>query len=234
MPPVIGICPLYDAKLSSYWMLPEYMRMLEAAGAVPVMMPLTDNPAVLTPLFYLLDGFLVTGGQDVEPSLYSESRSALCGEACEMRDAMDRMVIEAAEARDKPLLGICRGIQILNVVCGGTLYQDLPTEHPGVEHSMRPPYDRTVHTVTILEGTPLAEIIGSGEMAVNSYHHQAVKEMGSSLAASAVSEDGLVEAVWMPGKRFFHAVQWHPELIWRRDDRCRRLVEAFVSAAKKA
>lgn len=234
MPPVIGICPLYDAKLSSYWMLPEYMRMLEAAGAVPVMMPLTDNPAVLTPLFDLLDGFLVTGGQDVEPSLYSENRSALCGEACEMRDAMDRMVIEAAEARDKPLLGICRGIQILNVVCGGMLYQDLPTEHPGVEHSMRPPYDRTVHTVTILEGTPLAEIIGSGEMAVNSYHHQAVKEMGSSLAASAVSEDGLVEAVWMPGKRFFHAVQWHPELIWRRDDRCRRLVEAFVSAAKKA
>ena len=99
---------------------------------------------------------------------------------------------------------------------------------------MRPLYDPTVHTVTILEGTPLAEIIGSGEMAVNSYHHQAVKEMGSSLAASAVSEDGLVEAVWMPGKRFFHAVQWHPELIWRRDDRCRRLVEAFVSAAKKA
>lgn len=232
MSAVIGICPLYDSKLSSYWMLPEYMNMLEAVGAVPVMMPLTSNASTIETMLEAFDGFLLTGGQDVEPTVYGEARSALCGESCQERDLMDRLIIEGADARNKPLLGICRGIQILNVVLGGTLYQDLGSEHPGVDHGMLPPYDRPVHAVTVLEGTPLAEIIGSGELPVNSYHHQAIRTLSPLLQTSAVSEDGLIEAVWMPGKKFFHAVQWHPELIWRKDKRCRRLIEAFVKAAE--
>lgn len=162
MPIFIGVCPLWDEKLKSQWMLPAYMQMLEAAGAVPVMMPLTTNPATLEPLLNCLDGFLLTGGQDVEPVVYGQARRAECGESSLVRDTMDRAIIEGAAARDKPLLGICRGIQILNAVCGGTLYQDLPTQHPGVNHSMTAPYDRTVHSVTILSDTPLADILGAG------------------------------------------------------------------------
>lgn len=215
MPIFIGVCPLWDEKLKSQWMLPAYMEMLEAAGAVPVMMPLTTNPGTLEPLLNNLDGFLLTGGQDVDPVVYGQERRAECGESSLVRDTMDRAIIEGAAARDKPLLGICRGIQILNAVCGGTLYQDLPTQHPGVNHSMTAPYDRTVHSVTILSDTPLADILGAGQMSVNSYHHQAVKEPASCLKVSAVSEDGLIEGLYAPGKRFLHAVQWHPELVWR-------------------
>ncbi len=232
MPIFIGVCPLWDEKLKSRWMLPAYMEMLEAAGAVPVMMPLTTNPATLEPLLNCLDGFLLTGGQDVEPVVYGQARRAECGESSLVRDTMDRAIIEGAAARDKPLLGICRGIQILNAVCGGTLYQDLPTQHPGVNHSMTAPYDRTVHSVTILSDTPLADILGAGQMSVNSYHHQAVKEPASCLKVSAVSEDGLIEGLYAPGKRFLHAVQWHPELVWRRDRRCFALALAFVQAAR--
>lgn len=142
-------------------------------------------------------------------------------------------MIQGAESRDKPLLGICRGIQILNVTLGGTLYQDLPTEHPGVEHDMEPPYDRAIHRVFVLEGTPLADIVDSGTIEVNSYHHQAIRDLAPSLQVSAVSEDGIVEAVWMPGKRFFQGVQWHPETLCRKEEKCRRLMEAFVLAASE-
>lgn len=233
MLPMIGVCPLFDARSSRIWMRSEYLQAVEEAGGVPVVLPLTTKVSTIESLLDRFDGFLLTGGQDVDPAIYGQKKKSLCGEVCAERDALERLVIQGAESRDKPLLGICRGIQILNATLGGTLYQDLPTEHPGVEHDMEPPYDRAIHRVFVLEGTPLADIVGSGSIEVNSYHHQAIRDLVPSLQVSAVSEDGIVEAVWMPGKRFFQAVQWHPETLYRKEEKCRRLIEVFVRVASE-
>ena len=116
------------------------------------------------------------------------------------------------------MLGICRGIQLLNALLGGTLYQDLPTEHPSsVPHVMKPPYDRPCHTVRLVEGGTLRRLLGREELGVNSYHHQAVRRLAPSLRAEAWSPDGLVEAAVCPEHPFLLAVQWHPELCFRSD-----------------
>lgn len=234
MRPVIGLSPLWDNSKESFWMLPGYMKMLEECGAVPLMLPLSNDKSLLDQCLSMCDGILLTGGQDVSPMMYGAELSPHCGEICEDRDAMDRSLLISAIAADMPVLGICRGLQLMNAALGGTLYQDLPTEYPGlVNHVMTPPYDRGVHNVTVLGGTPLADMLGKGEIAVNSYHHQAVKEPASCLETMAVSEDGLIEAMFMPGKRFIVGVQWHPEFAYLSDPRCLNIAKAFVAACEK-
>lgn len=233
MKPVIGLSPLWDKEKESYWMLPGYMKMLEECGAVPLMLPLTDDEGVLDQCLAMCRGILLTGGQDVSPQMYGAEASPHCGEVCEERDAMDRRLLISAIGMDMPVLGICRGLQLMNAALGGTLYQDLPTEYPSpVNHVMTPPYDRGVHRVKVLGGTPLADMLGEGMISVNSYHHQAVKEPASCLETMAVSEDGLIEAMYMPGKRFIVGVQWHPEFAYRADPRCLNIAKAFVAACE--
>ena len=196
------------------------MKMLEGGGVLPLMLPLTADETVLKECMDVCDGFLLTGGQDVSPSAYGEETVAECGTPCKERDRQDMFVLRHAVACDRPVLGICRGIQLMNVCFGGTLYQDLPTQHPsGVEHRMSPPYDRVVHEVEVLEGTLLYDIIGSGRIGVNSYHHQAIKALADGMESMAFSDDGLVEAVCMPGKRFIVGLQWHPEFLYATDER---------------
>ena len=232
--PIIGVTPLWDEEKNSYWMLPGYLEGLEEAGAIPVILPLAVDGADIAQLVSLCDGFLFTGGQDVSPELYGEVMKPTCGEMCPARDTLERELLRQALERDKPILGICRGIQFLNVALGGTLYQDLPTEHPSeISHSMKPPYDRAVHTVRILPGTPLATLLGKTELGVNSYHHQAIKELAPGLVEMARSTDDLIEAVYLPGKTFVWAVQWHPELSFRTDEDSRKIFGAFVGAVQQ-
>lgn len=229
---VIGVTPLWDRDRDSYWMLPGYLEGLELAGALPITLPLTEDTGDISRLVSLCDGFLFTGGQDVSPALYGEKTRATCGEICVKRDAFEQRLFAQALEQDKPMLGICRGIQFFNACLGGTLYQDLPTEHPSeVGHVMRPPYDQTVHPVALLPGTPLAALLGRTELGVNSYHHQAIKVLAPGLGEMARSEDGLVEAVYMPDKSFVWAVQWHPEFSFRTDESSRKIFSAFVAAA---
>ena len=176
--PIIGVTPLWDEEKNSYWMLPGYLEGLEEAGAIPVILPLAADGADIAQLVDLCDGFLFTGGQDVAPQLYGEAMKPTCGELCPARDALEQELLRQALERDKPILGICRGIQFLNAALGGTLYQDLPTEHPSeIGHSMKPPYDRTAHTVHIWPMTPLASLLEKTELGVNSCHHQAIKTL---------------------------------------------------------
>ena len=231
--PIIGVTPLFDRERDSYWMLPGYLEGLEQAGAIPIVLPLPEDLDDLPQLVSLCDGLLFTGGQDVSPALYGEAPKPTCGEVCPARDRMEQTLLHLALERDLPVLGICRGIQFLNAVLGGTLYQDLPTEYPfQTQHHMPPPYDRAVHTVTLQPGTPLAELLGTEHIGVNSYHHQAVKTLAPCLTEMAWSEDGLIEAVCLPGTRFVWAVQWHPEFSFRVDEHSRKIFGAFVAAAK--
>ena len=146
---------------------------------------------------------------------------------------MEVKVLQCAMDADKPVLGICRGIQLLNAALGGTLWQDLPTQHPSsVKHRQTAPYDKLTHPVTILPGTPLAETLGAEELMVNSYHHQAVRELAAPLKAMAVSPDGLVEAMQHPKHRFVWGVQWHPEFAWKSDPSSGMIFKAFVDACR--
>lgn len=228
---VIGVVPLWDEKKDSCWMLPGYMQGLQACGALPLVLPLTTDEGVLADALRLCDGLLLTGGHDIDPALYGQAPLPQCGVLCPARDKMEVYLLRAALAADKPVLGICRGIQLLNAVLGGTLYQDLPTQHPSdVTHVMTPPYDRAVHTVEILPGTLLADLFGAGTLAVNSYHHQAVDKAAPGLQVMAQAPDGLVEAVRLPGKAFVVAVQWHPEFSYKSDACSKALLQAFVDA----
>ena len=232
MHPVIGLIPLYDDEKESYWMLPGYMKVLERCGALPIMLPLTADSVVLKQAFSICDGLLLTGGHDVGTYVYGKEPVKECGIPCRARDEMESILFEMALQEDKPVLGICRGIQFMNAYLGGDLYQDLPTEYKGkVEHHMTPPYDRTAHKVEVLENGMLAEIIGAGVHEVNSYHHQAIKELSDSLEVMAFSEDGLIEAVCVKNKKFMMGVQWHPEFSYEVNDDSIKIVQAFVDAS---
>ena len=135
--PVIGVTPLYDRARDSYWMLPGYFQALEQAGAVPVMLPLSDDEAALSRLIETLDGFLMAGGPDVDPLYYGAEEIPSVNEICPERDAAEMTLLRLLWDADKPVFGICRGLQMMNVQRGGTLYRDLPTERPSdVEHRM--------------------------------------------------------------------------------------------------
>ena len=146
MRPVIGFVPLFDDEKESYWMLPGYMKVLEKCGALPIMLPLTSDEEELKQAFDLCDGLLFTGGHDVGPYVYGKEASKECGIPCRQRDDMESFLLNAALEEDKPVFGICRGIQFINACLGGDLYQDFPTEYEcKVEHHMTPPYDRAAH-----------------------------------------------------------------------------------------
>ncbi len=232
--PIIAVMPLYDEEKNSYWMLPGYMKGIEKAGGIPVMLPLTANPQILTILTGTYDGFLLTGGQDVSPQIYGETVSPLCGSVCEERDEMERIIINEAIRLDKPVLGICRGIQILNAVLGGTLYQNLPTDYPSdTEHCQKPPYDVPIHKVKLVKSSPLYRLLQKDELKVNSYHHQAIKKLSEKLKSMAYSEDGLTEAVYVPNSRFIWAVQWHPEFSFESDENSMMILEEFIKSCTK-
>ena len=237
--PLIGVVPLWDDKLNSLWMLPGYFDGIAEAGGIPVMLPLTDDEAAIEQLVGQCDGFLVTGGHDVDPERYGEAAGPKTVKLCKARDRMEERLIPSIIAADKPLLGICRGIQSLNVALGGTLWQ----------------YDPVVHEVSIAPNSPLARALwplgdnGPSEaeadevdsfgrpyhpraytLGVNSYHHQAIRTLGQGLEPMATAPDGIVEAVRMSAKRFVWAVQWHPEFSHRADSNQRRILSAFIDA----
>ncbi|MGI5873334.1 MAG: gamma-glutamyl-gamma-aminobutyrate hydrolase family protein [Bacillota bacterium] len=229
--PVIGVTPLLDQERESLWMLPGYFQGVLDAGGIPMMLPLCDDRALLQDVADLCDGFLFTGGYDVSPTVYGETTAYDTVIASPERDDMEAALLWEILRRDRPLFGICRGLQIINAALGGSLYQDLTAQHPSeTEHCQPAPYDRPIHTVSVTAGTPLFSLVGREEFAVNSYHHQAVRDLAPDLKTMAVSEDGLIEAAYMPGKKFVWAVQWHPEYSLRRDEESPALFRRFIAA----
>lgn len=233
--PLIAVLPLYDDEKESYWMLPGYMKAIEEAGGIPVMLPLTTNEEIISSIANTYHGFLFTGGHDVNPDLYGEKKIKECGPVNHERDIMESKLFDQLLTLDKPVLGICRGLQLINVLLDGTLYQDLPSQFHGgsaLNHSQKPPYTNPSHSVRIKEGTLFQKIINIESLMVNSCHHQGIKDLSSQLEAVAYADDGLIEAITMPTKRFVHAVQWHPEFTYHQEEYNFNLFRAFVDSCK--
>lgn len=229
--PIIAVTPLVDKEKNSLWMLPEYFNALSSSGAIPFMLPLTTDKVTLKRLLDCSDGLLITGGQDVNPYFYGEEKQNLCGEICSKLDEQEKILLDIALKQNKSVLGICRGLQFLNAYFGGTLYQDLQAVTK-IEHHMQPPYDRGVHSVTIVKNSLLDKIVGRRKLQVNSYHHQAVKNLSEKLTLCAVSEDGITEGAYLADKKFVLAVQWHPEYSYNLEE-SKKIFKAFVNSCKE-
>lgn len=225
MKPVIGItcCSRVD----------DYVESIKLAGGEPLVLDPTEDPARS---LEKVDALLLSGGLDVDPALYGEAPHPTT-EVDAVRDRFEIPLSREAVARDLPIFAICRGVQVLNVAAGGTLVQDIPSLEQGAVHepplhrAIDVPKDHIAHPVRVTPGTRLAASLGA-TCPVNSRHHQAVGRVAPSFVVSAVSEDGVVEAIERPASTFCVGVQWHPENFWRTGEFA-GLFSEFVAAASR-
>jgi putative glutamine amidotransferase len=190
-----------------------YVRSVVAAGGVPVMLSPLMGPSYAARALDGADGLILTGGEDVDPAWYHTELSPLTNPPDRQRDLFELALFAAARQRELPILGICRGIQLINVALGGTLYQDVPSERPGpVDHHRSGARADRSHAIRLTRGSLAAEALGTTSLRVNSFHHQAVRDLAPKLVATGWSEDDLIEAVESgEGEPWMLAVQWHPE-----------------------
>lgn len=210
----------------------NYMTSLSDAGALPILSPMFASVEDYAQLVALADGFFFAGGVDIDPHRYGEEVLEECGEIDYERDRSEFDVYSEIKKTGKPVFGVCRGIQMLNVVSGGRLWQDLPSQvGKSVIHSQKALGKERTHKVLVEEDSLLFDIVGKREFDVNSFHHQAVKT--TNLKISAKAPDGVTEAIEDPSHPFFLGVQWHPEYTTKVDEESAKLFAAFVDAARK-
>jgi putative glutamine amidotransferase len=209
-----------------------YVHAVEYAGGVPILIPLLNDLGELDTLLPRLDGLLLPGGLDIYPDLYGEGLHPLLTQLDRQVDGLEFALADWALKEDIPTLGVCRGMQLLNVALGGNLYQDLSEQCPGnIPHmNLHLPRTQIVHKVYVEAGSRMEKILGTRELAVNSLHHQAVKVSGKGVRISGRAEDGVAELLEVANYRFVMAMQSHPEEIYTREPACARLFAAFVKA----
>ncbi len=212
----------------------SYVQAILRAGGIPVILPSVMDKSAMEAMVDGLDGILLSGGGDVDPCLYGQRATGHLGSVSPLRDAAELAVARyVINETDKPVLGICRGIQVMNVAMGGSLHIDLPDAGKLCHSLTMYPRHMTTHSVEVAENTRLAGIMGSGERRVNSFHHQAVDTPADCFAVTAWSvPDRVVEAMELPGERFAVGVQWHPEELASLED-AQNLFRSFVAAAAK-
>ena len=232
MQPIIGLLVAVDNERKTA-VLYDYAHAVEASGGLPLVLPSVEDAVSIERFVALCDGFLFTGGVDIDPAHYEEKKSPFCGEIQPYRDALELQVLASVLKTDKPLLGICRGAQVINVALGGTLYQDLPSERPtDIQHRQTEDKYTPSHPIKILPNTPLHALTGSTRMTGNSFHHQAVKTLGRGLAPMAYAADGVLEAFTGTGSQYLRAYQWHPERLFEDDAQNRLLFSDFIKHCK--
>ena len=214
----------------------DYVRAVETAGGLPLVLAPgkpEDAPALAAEYLDHVQALVLSGGADLDPRLYKEERHPSVKRIFPERDAFELALCREALRRDLPTLAICRGHQLLNVATGGTLIQDIASqvEAAAVHDPDQERWERC-HDVAILPGTRLRDILGTERVAVNSFHHQAVKELGQGLVLSARGDDGVIEGMEMPDRRFMIGVQWHPESFWDQAETFQPLFQALVNAAR--
>ncbi len=237
MRPLIGLTHSIQQDERRLYLPASYANAIREAGGTPIILPLTRDEEDIARYAALVDGVVFTGGDDIDPQSYGEEQLWACGDVSPLRDEFEvkltRLLLE--KHPEKPVLGICRGAQVLNVALGGTLYQDLKSQLPGcICHQQHQGSSYTAHRVNIQEGTKLHAIYGDAHTMVNTFHHQAVKELAEGAILTATASDGVIEGFELPDHPYFVAVQWHPELLVTREENAvhKRLFSSFVTACK--
>ena len=237
--PVIGVLPTHSSGETMLKVNMTYLEAVETAGGAPMMLPEGMNQETIDRLVEVCDGFLFTGGPDVDPRLYGEAPWYRLGSLSSVRDYTDPAFFKAAYPTGKPIIGICRGIQLINACMGGTLYQDLGSQYPrpdGVELLTHNQGDTAGYVKThdvIAEDGSLLEKCWGKTFKVNSFHHQAVKDVAPGAVITARATDGVIEGISFPDHPYLHCVQWHPEVMAPQDQGARSWFKAFVDACRK-
>jgi putative glutamine amidotransferase len=226
-----------DGLPQSVVMNQRYYHAVAMAGGAPVLVPLLDDVDALRAIYERTDGILIPGGVDVDPASFGEAPHQRLGRIDPARDRVELQLVRWAIDEGKPVLGLCRGLQVINVALGGTLYQDLEAEFPNaIKHDYFPTYgfsrDHLAHRVAVESGSRLRHAFGEASIPVNSMHHQGIKALAGGLVASASAPDGLVEAVELPNESFVVGVQWHPEVFELSEPGSGELFRDFIEAAR--
>jgi len=246
LPPIIGITATLKEDVDAVAERPlgkfvradlDYVEGVAGAGGVPVVLPPTGDEGAAEAMIQSLDGLLLSGGSDLDPGYYGEEPVPELGITLPERDAFEMTLVRLALRRRMPVFGICRGMQVLNVALGGTLYQDLPSqwEWDVLKHRQDTPKWQPTHEVRVREGSYIAEVMGCEVVKVNSYHHQGVRVLAEGLVATGRSSDGVIEAVEAEdlSQRWLLGVQWHAEAMRGAGPQQECLFEAHVSAAEQ-
>jgi len=239
--PVIGITPDFNAgdkdrpggREPTYFLRARYVQAIEAAGGLPLILPITDRKREIAALLDLVDGLLITGsGPDLDPALYHETKRHRFKVMSRERTRFELALAKQAWERELPTLGICGGMQLLNIAAGGSLYQDLPAQLKTlIKHQQQASATEPSHWVTIEPGTKLRAIVKAPKIRVNSSHHQGVKSVRADLRINARAEDGVIEGIEAPDHPFLVGVQWHPEFLYTSDPASRKLFASLLAAA---
>lgn len=206
----------------------DYVKGVLAAGGVPVMLPMTDDKEAVEAALSLCNGLILSGGQDVSPLCYNQEPHKTLGEVCPERDAFDLELYRLAREKDMPVLGICRGSQIIAVAEGGTLYQDLSLAETSLKHSQGHSPAMPSHHIHVEEGSKLFDIVKERRICVNSFHHQVINTPGDRMRVTARADDNVIEAIEHKDAKFVLAVQWHPEMMHASDKHMLHIFKALI------
>ncbi|MFD1065576.1 gamma-glutamyl-gamma-aminobutyrate hydrolase family protein [Oceanobacillus locisalsi] len=233
--PIIGMTASMEVDGLEYKMNVRNVKAVEQAGGIPVILPYYNDYQEIDSLLHKMDGLYLPGGYDIDPSLFGEEPHPDLGIIIPERDRLEKEIIPHFLEADKPILAVCRGCQILNVVTGGTMYQDLHSQYPSqlMQHTQKAAFHHRSHPVKVTPISLLEKIVQTSEIRVNSYHHQANRSLGKNFIVSAEAADGVIEAFESKIHRFVLGVQWHPEgLIHLSNDPSQTIYQRFVEACK--
>lgn len=241
--PVIGITPDYNSgdqetdgsREPTLFLRARYMQAIEAMGGIPLILPVTASKEIKSSLLSKIQGVLLTGsGPDIDPALYGETQQFRFKKMSKERAASEIALAQMALEANLPVMGICGGLQIINVALGGSLYQDIASQITGsLDHRQKTVATELSHGVSITPGTRLHAILKTDRLQVNSSHHQATKTVAPDLIVDAKAEDGVIEGLESPKHQFVIGVQWHPEFLYARDEPSRKIFLAFLQEAAR-
>ena len=237
MKPLIGITPSFNSGTGVISLQKNYGEAIAASGGIPVSFLLSEDPGILLEAFKRCDGILLSGGIDIDPGSYKEARISACGGSATRRDDMEIFIVRRALKKNLPILGICRGMQLMNIAAGGTLYQDIYTQisdRPILRHTRTAANLHPRHEIEIVRNSIIHNSFHTDRVWVNSYHHQAVKTLAPGFRVTSRASDGIIESIEHSDRKFAVGIQWHPERLWAIESIYQNIFIEFIRCCENA